>query len=69
LKRHPTMKWGLGLLTASVVAFGYIHNFVYPRTEGEKLEALVDEHHQEYREDIKSIRTKIDKIYELVLKK
>lgn len=60
------LHWFLATSVAAVSMIGYMHTLVYPRTEGEKLEQRVKVLEDNFREDIKEMRQKIDRMFEIL---
>lgn len=54
--------WIVATVVAAVAMIGYVHAFIYPRTEGQALEKRVDKVEDQYREDIRAIRERLDQI-------
>lgn len=65
-KGSGAMQWVMSSGLAILGMIAYVHNFVYPRTEGEKLEKRVELVESNTRQDLKEISQKIDKLYRLV---
>lgn len=59
--------WVIATLIAAFSMIGYVHQFVYTRAEGEKLELRVKTVEENGRNDMELLRGKIDKVYELLL--
>jgi len=59
-------KWAISTAVAGgsmmIAALAYTHSYVYPRTEGEKLERRVDSIGSLYREDLKEVRENMKEI-------
>lgn len=55
-KLKPTL---IGTAVATILLISYVHAYVYPRTEGEKLEAQVKTLKEDIRDDLKVIRKDI----------
>ena len=68
MKQNPLIYWAVSTGVAAVMMLGYIHNFVYTRTEGEKLERRVEAIQQQYREDLQNLNEKIDEIYKILVR-
>ena len=65
----------VGTLAAVVVMFGSVYSYVYPRTEGEKLEVNVKDLRKEHKEDmrdqkedIKAIRKTVEEVRILLIR-
>lgn len=54
-----TWEWIAATCIAAVMMISYVHGYVYPRTEGEKLESL-------QQRDIERVEKKIDWIIEFL---
>lgn len=65
-KGSGAMQWVMSSALAILGMIAYVHNFVYPRTEGEKLEQRVALVESNTRQDLKEISQKIDKLHRLV---
>lgn len=61
-------EWIVATVVAAIAMIAYVHQFVYPRSEGEKLEKRVDLIEQHYREDVKDVRTRLDEIVDMLRK-
>lgn len=73
-KAEHWKEWIIATTIAATVMIGYVHKFIYPRTEGEKLEQRVDrqEHRvaeveKALREDLVRLSTKMDNQTQLLL--
>jgi hypothetical protein len=60
--RPSWAEWIVATVVAAVAMISYVHQFVYPRTEGEKLEKRVDLLDEHYRDDVKGVRERLDQI-------
>lgn len=69
MKNNPLIYWAVSTGVAAVMMLGYIHNFVYTRIEGEKLERRVDDVSKEYRVELRALSDKIDEIYRLLMQR
>jgi low affinity Fe/Cu permease len=67
LKLNPAIYWATSTAVAAVIMLGYIHNFVYTRTEGEKLEKRVEAISSQNRDDFRALNRKVDEIYRLIV--
>jgi hypothetical protein len=56
--------WIVATVAAAIAMISYVHQFVYPRTEGEKLEKRLERVEDQYREDIRTIRDRLDTLVE-----
>lgn len=82
------VQWGVATLISMFSVIGYVNSYVYPRTEGMKLEKQfeqletnfypriegvklekrVDQVESNTREELREMRQKLDRIYEILLK-
>lgn len=62
MHRMKPMQWIIATTVAAVMMISYVHAFIYPRTEGEKLEFKVHDLEDHLREDIREIRQDIKSI-------
>ena len=60
--------WVVATLVAACSLIAYVNSYVYPRSEGMKLEKRVDQVETNVREDLRELRQKLDRIYELLSK-
>lgn len=61
--------WIVASLACGIISMSYVHSFVYPRTEGERLERRVDEMEKNQREDQKAILEKLEAIWKYMPKR
>ena len=66
MKQNPFLYWTAATAVASVIMLSYIHNFVYTRVEGDKLEKRVEINSQTNREDFNRLQLKVDAIYRML---
>ncbi len=60
--------WVIATTVAAFTIIAYINSYVYPRADGEKLEKRVDQVENYSREELREMRQKLDRIYEILLK-
>jgi len=56
------MSWIIATAVSATMMIGYVHAFVYPRTEGEKLELSVRDLRLHLHDDIREIRKDIKEL-------
>lgn len=60
--------WVVATTVAACTLIAYVNSYVYPRAEGIKLEKRVDQVETNVREDLRELRQKLDRIYEILSK-
>lgn len=60
--------WVIATTVAAFTIIAYINSYVYPRADGEKLEKRIDLVENNSREELREMRQKLDRIYEILIK-